>query len=78
MFPIHCQAGMTIGGQVPPFARVQIEQRGRVYITGPRQGSVRRMNINAPAFRRAIDIVPSPRIRGSQGLQCVAIWARQR
>ncbi len=71
MFPIHCQASMAIGGQVPPFVRVQIERRGRVYVIGPQQGSMRRMTINGPAFRRAV-VVPAPRIRGSVATQCLA------
>jgi hypothetical protein len=78
MFPIHCQAGITIGGQVPPFARVQIERRGHVYVIGPRQGSVRRMTINAPAFRRAVVVMPTPRIAGSLGARCVAFLRPQR
>ena len=78
MFPLQCQRGMKIGGQVHPFTRVQIERRGRVVIVGPRQRALRRMTINAPRFRRTVVIVPSPRLSGSQGPQCVAIRPRQR
>jgi hypothetical protein len=77
MFPIHCQASITIGGQAPPFTRGWIERRGHVYVIGPQQGSMRRMTINAPAFRRTVVVVPSPRIEASQGRQCVAFLRPQ-
>ena len=75
MMPLHCLSAMRLGpGQVRPFSRVTIEVRGRVFITVPGRQQMRHMSIPAPIAQRAVVVVPSPRLTGSPGPQCVAIW----
>jgi hypothetical protein len=75
MFPLRCHPGMRIGiRQVPASARVQIGRRGRFFVTGPSQQPPGRIPVRVPA---AV-IVPSPRIAGSPGPQCMAFWPRLR
>jgi hypothetical protein len=52
--------------------------RGRVFITVPGRRQMRHMSIPAPIAQRAVVVVPAPRLTGSPGLQCVAIWRPRR
>jgi len=75
MFPLRCRADLRIAiGQVPAATRVQVEQRGRFFATGQGQQPPRWARVRFPA----VVVVPSPRLTGSPGPQCVAFWPRQR
>ena len=78
MIPLHCSAMRIAIRQVPPFKRIRIERRGRVIYIAPNHRLPHRMGIKAPASRRAFVVVPSPRLAGPPGPQCIALRPAQR